>query len=507
MKFKIKAFTLVELIVALTILIFLSAIWYIKYSSYISSSRDTTRYSKLKGISDLLKAYKINKTLPAPSNFIEVRAKWKVIWYQWYAGSDLLDRIHYLSEWKDPNDNKYFTYYLSSDRKSFELLWFYENEDSLKFSWLFNKIYASHIDYTNRYPIVVWDKIWLLTTIKNTPIQEVDAYVSSWYVDLSWVNKNDIFKSYITNKRIYELPWSKLASKLYSITNISEFKAPRVCPEWFISVWWDVDFNQRWFCVAKYEMTYSKYDTPKTPNNSNDYNTYNYDSTKRVASRIDYPITNISQKEAIDACKKLGKGYHLITNNEWMTIARQIEFEKNNWKNENPWYDDTLFNWNSQDTYLNRWCSDHTWPNWKVTKTWDWNPNYFYKRKNTLFNWEIIWDFAWNVAEHVNKANTKSWSWYNDWRTQFYKANGSSPNNTWEEFRDVDAAIRPNYWPVIWEDWSNWAGLVYDFNWTNNNVFVRGWSYNDDYSAGIYTLSLDMDWDDKWDNVWFRCAR
>jgi len=519
MKIRKKAFTLVELIVALTILIFLSAIWYIKYSDYISWSRDTARYSKLNKISDLLKSYKLKKALPAPIDFVEIKSLWKVIWYQWYAWPDVLEKIHYWWKWKDPDDDKYFTYYITSDRKFFELMWFYENEDSLKFSNFSKKTYAWDIDYTNRYPYVVWTKIGILTTNDNKPVQEVNTYINNWYVDLSWVDKNTLFKAYITNDRIYNFSWSILSWKLYTIANISHYWPPRNCPNWYIWVWWDKDFNQAWFCVAKYEMTYTQLDSPWNPTNTNNYNTYDYDSSKRIASRVDYPITNITQKEAIEACRKLWKWYHLITNNEWMTIARQIEFEKDNWKNKLSWfwdgtYGDTLYNWNSTDSFMSRWCSDNTWPNDKVTKTWGWISTCFHKRKNTLFNWEIIWDFAWNVAEHVNKANTKSWSWFNNWRTQFYKSDWSSPNNTWEEFQDLDASIRPMYWPLIWKSWSNWEWLIYDFNGNQNNVFVRWWSYGDWYSAWIYTLNINMKWKDnsdwvafKDDLVWFRCAR
>lgn len=44
-----------------------------------------------------------------------------------------------------------------------------------------------------------------------------------------------------------------------------------------------------------------------------------------------YPIADINQAEAIAACQSMGSGYHLITNNEWMTIARSIEANPTNW--------------------------------------------------------------------------------------------------------------------------------------------------------------------------------
>jgi len=494
-----KWFSLVELIVALTVLIILSTIWFMKYSDYISSSRDATRYSKLKEISDLLKSYNISKTLPVPYNFVEIKALWETIWYQWYVWVDILDKIHYSSDWKDPGDDNYFTYYITQDRKSFQLMWFFEDEESKKLtSFVINKTNA--IDYINRYPFVLWDKIWILTDEFNTPVQEISEFTDSWYVDLTNDHKDKIFKAYITNDRVYSFSWELLDSKLYSITHKSKFWDPNNCPEWYISVWGDVDFWQKGFCVAKYEMTFSEKDSPWSPTNSN-FNAYDYEEWKYYKSRIDYPVVNLTQEEAIEACKRLWKWYHLITNNEWMTIARQIEFESENWKSNSPSLDDTLYTWNSDYSY--NWCNDNTWPNDKATKTWDWNPNCFYKRKNILFNWEIIWDFAWNVAEHVNKANTKDGSGFDDWQTSL----GSS-TSCFVDWNTVSDDDKSKYGPLLWETSDQWIGWICSPSWVYDNVFIRWWSYLAQEDSWIYNIVLRKNnSSSELDHVWFRCAR
>ncbi len=58
--------------------------------------------------------------------------------------------------------------------------------------------------------------------------------------------------------------------------------------------------------------------------------------TNRLVSTAEgYPIGNVNQNEARNYCQGLatstGKDYHLITNNEWMTIARNIEDQNVNW--------------------------------------------------------------------------------------------------------------------------------------------------------------------------------
>ncbi len=45
------------------------------------------------------------------------------------------------------------------------------------------------------------------------------------------------------------------------------------------------------------------------------------------------PLRNVNQFEAIELCKTLGSNYHLITNAEWMTIARNLEQVSSNWAN------------------------------------------------------------------------------------------------------------------------------------------------------------------------------
>lgn len=64
-----KAFTLVELVVAMTIIIVLSSIWFVTYSSYIVSARNMQRQSDLAQLSSALDIHKKNFwELPTPNN-------------------------------------------------------------------------------------------------------------------------------------------------------------------------------------------------------------------------------------------------------------------------------------------------------------------------------------------------------------------------------------------------------------------------------------------------------
>ena len=104
------------------------------------------------------------------------------------------------------------------------------------------------------------------------------------------------------------------------------------CPTGFIAVPGNATFSTADFCAAQYEMTYTDADSPNSPVLGQDWNTVVYDSNKVPVSQAGkYPIGNISQTQAIAACASMGAGYHLITNNQWMTIARNIEANPLNW--------------------------------------------------------------------------------------------------------------------------------------------------------------------------------
>ena len=81
-----QAFTLVELIVVITILAILWTIAFISLQWYAKDARDSTGLADLKSIEkalefQLLKGSKI----PKPDNFVEITASWTILSYQWYA--------------------------------------------------------------------------------------------------------------------------------------------------------------------------------------------------------------------------------------------------------------------------------------------------------------------------------------------------------------------------------------------------------------------------------------
>ena len=94
------------------------------------------------------------------------------------------------------------------------------------------------------------------------------------------------------------------------------------CPTGFIPVPGNSYFNQPSFCVMKYEA--------KIKGNDNGQTAY-ADTMVSESRATGTPWVNISQVRAIEASKRLGDEYSLISDNQWLTIAHNALNQPSNW--------------------------------------------------------------------------------------------------------------------------------------------------------------------------------
>ena len=484
-----KWFTLAELLVSISIILILWTIGLLSYTSYMVWIRDSWVKSQLKSLSDWLTSIKANWILPLPLDPVLVNVNWVTIWYQWYLWKNLLGKLWYTAKWKNELTDSYFTYYLTRDRQNFQLLSYFKESDSI-LSNIITKVNA--FDYSNVYVWVYWAKLWILTNENNTPIQEISSIKSNWYIDLILDDADSTFIAHIKNGISYELKWKQLANKLETLSRKSVYWPPVECPDGYIPVWWDAWSKQKWFCVAKYEMSYDW----KTWN-VNWWNTYsfknNWDQWKPVSKAWNSPISEINLQEAMTECSTIWKWYHLITNNEWVSIARQIEFEARNWSWNAIW-SWALSNWISWSATLGcDWYSSNNKPSgWDAASvTWDNICNW--KNVAKLFNWEEIWDYAWNIWEWTNKVfNNKEVFWSNEIE--------------WTAASISEGQLR-EFWPMINKDLNSWVGRIWNADWYEWRWLKRSWSAWDDEYAWIYVMDPYTDWTEIWENLWFRCTK
>jgi len=255
---------------------------------------------------------------------------------------------------------------------------------------------------------------------------------------------------------------------------------PITCPTWYVLVPWNPTFSTTDFCVAKYEMK----------------NVW-WVATSQSALN---PWVSITQSNAITACNNLWPWYHLITNNEWMTIARNIEANSQNWANWVVW---SLV---SEGWWLYRWnvnLNDSATCGNSIVLDWDtpWinclvgDRN---KRIHILSNGNEIWDLSWNVWEHVNGTNnifSTTWlviDWnvcwstaWNSWSSINDGLNSCNFTNTSPTFYS-----KSNYWPLWDYNALNGVWRIYS-SISTNRLFARGGSYyNTAPYVGVFTLTM-----------------
>ncbi|MFA5917124.1 MAG: type II secretion system protein [Candidatus Gracilibacteria bacterium] len=501
-----QAFTLVELIVVITILAILGTIAFISFQGYSSNARDSVRMSDMNNINKGLALFQLKGgTYPKPDNSVTISASGTIIGYEGTVGENVSRIINTNKVITDPLDNTPYVYYTNATNTTYQLLGYLEG-NSLTQNNLINTTYAA-TDYTKRYPKVLGNNLGILLDTSNNPI--------TTNIDLFQSQSGTTYNSYISNATIKTLSGVELGGPLITLSKSLNFEGPTTCPEGFIKVPGNEEFMQPGFCVAKYEMTYTDADTPNTCDgscpigentvNQTDWNTVTYTGVKIPVSMAGkYPIADINQTQAIDACKSMGEGYHLITNNEWMTIARDIEANQVNWSG-NAVGSGYIYNGVS-DSYMG--CGDTT--NTKtiyasltrgwVTKTGGGlgNTACDTKRQLQLSNGEIIWDLAGNVQEHVNKANTIDGSLY---------ATGTNrdPCSAVDRYYNWNECIDKSFGPSN-PTWNYLQGMggVWDYDGT---VFLRGaGASNQDYVGG-FALNLSWSAGQISRTVGFRCGR
>ena len=211
-----KAFTLVELIVVVTILAIIWTIWFVSYTDYLSWVRDTNRTVQLESIWDWLKLSLTRWRLPIPDDYIEVKTSWDTIAYQGYAWEEVLKKIKYDKEGKDPLDNTYFSYYATDNRKNFQLMALLE-ETNETVSLFKGEVLSNDIDYADRQVKVSWKKLWILTggwDNLNVPVQEIWEIKDNWELDIATTGEEYI--SHIDDIDKISWSWSELIKSIYN---------------------------------------------------------------------------------------------------------------------------------------------------------------------------------------------------------------------------------------------------------------------------------------------------
>ncbi len=202
-----QAFTLVELIVVITILAILWTIAFISLQWYSRDTRNSVRISDLSNINKMIWV-KIAETwkVPAPEDYVEITASWTVLNYQWKAWEKVLDILWVFNWWKDPLDETYYTYSTNTNLTKYQLLWFLE-WDSLSSNLNMLETTNAESDLSAREIKTKWDDLWIVIDfVTNEPVTET--------VDI--LNTTDTYKTVFASEEIVEWTWWELFTHFYN---------------------------------------------------------------------------------------------------------------------------------------------------------------------------------------------------------------------------------------------------------------------------------------------------
>lgn len=174
------AFTLVELIVVITILVILSTIGFVSYSKYIVESRDANKLVRIGKVSDILTLQLTKGKLPLPDDYISVYIEDNLYAYQGDVWPGVMESIWY--RWQ--NDQTDITYMLAADKKHFQLMVLLEDKAYLLSPLISSNVYAEN--QRGEYPKLIGDKLGiLLSESTSTPIHKVASVVQAKEIDIA----------------------------------------------------------------------------------------------------------------------------------------------------------------------------------------------------------------------------------------------------------------------------------------------------------------------------------
>lgn len=504
-KFK-KGFTLVELIVVITILSILWTIAFISLQWYSQNSRDALRMTDIKNIKTSLEIFALNWwKYPYADNKLNTTFSWATVWSQWTIWKNVVSKLREITEIPvDPLTNNQYTYSVLNTLLEYEIWTIVESPNPIAINL---DTFAAGNQITKA--LITWNYNWIMakvSTWSSTYVLAVPTIISSEVGDildiinqkkLVYDNYENLPSSYQNSN--YDLNWWFD----YSPSNIVVYK-------------WDIDKlstdeDERIQLLINIQESYS-WTVISGIWNIKELTSIeiNINSPSEVVKTLSYNALKNDLKIKIDI--------NSITTNESSGSGTTETTESPLiWPKVISWINNSKVKWIDVDSSGNIYVSWYYYWNTEIfwenhSSTWDWN-NLFLAKINS--SWNVIWikTASWDLdVSKRNNLKFKNWYIYLVWDFQW------TSNIFWENlasnwWRDIFVSKFDTNWNLIWSKWSwwniwddLWAWVDVDNNWNiyvawyfvwNSNIFWTDLSVTN-AKKNVFLSKLSSDWTFVW---------
>ena len=508
MKNKEKAFTLVELIVVITILAILWTIGFLSFQSYNVFARDTVRVYDLKNINSVLEyTYTESWRYPIPDEWVEISYSGWTVWTQWTFWKKSKRATKRLNKAPiDPLTQNEYTYSVLNTNSEFEL-WSIFEWDEVANNKLIEESYADEGGFK---AYITWNYNWQIAKVNTGWIDYILALPSIVNSDITELDLSNIisdkklsFRWYKNIPHSYWLKYNPIEQE--EIDKIEFVKNDFIIYSWTWIAKKLEDSEELKLLTKNLQKAYSW----TTISDNTSYQTLLNIDTDNLTQVNNQVWTLINDKlwakiDIVPSSEVLIETLSYPIPTDWL-VAEYL-FEDN--ANDETWIYNWIVVWSPS---YNNW---KVWKSLKINSNWDWIKvtDFFYKTKDNLtfslwikrsstdteyasspLNW-IIWTLEkkiWFRGTDTDFIFTAS-----DWNAHVYNSvwNTLSDNiwyfivwiNNWDEIKMyLD-------WILIWEENISLLSNVNSNNASWNRNFWIWYSGSDDYPYSFIWWELDQ---------------
>lgn len=554
-KLNYNGFTLIELIVVITIISILWIIAFIALQWYSSKSRDSARISDMWKILTWLELFKLESWYyPYPTGKEDITYDSSIAWYQWYFWESVFANINNLDRIPvDPKTGLQYVYSVTNTRQENQLSWLMESDEItlfyneklktiasektaiLKTRWNYNwkvlkvnlpttecilaipsiissswttveQIVPNNYLWYNWYKNLPFQYYWIFKTIWEENLKLVDDYEAycTWslikvlsYTNQLWKNERE---KLITNLQI-AYSWSIIKS-VWEIWEIIHTRNKDILAKAIINnlLWWSVGTTISNWSSSSPTPTYSSCNVTETQWITYNTVTYTHNTLNHLETKTWIATSSISNWEENYTANISCNNWVISISNENLTINCDTNYVLDWWLcvlNQ--------CNWSIPTNWLSNATSQDIWTSWTYNTT-PWLCTYTYQ------DWYHTEDW-WNTFISNTRETNCSWTIPNN-------ATATTPITFEQTWNTSTEEREPSTW-VWWENHTycdfdcntnyawNWTSCEEIINWTCGSA---DWVDTDTAPTinlcstwtptSVTTNTWDYTWSCTWESWW-----